>query len=95
VAEATPTALGGGPATPAGQIFFFFFFLSLGLGVAGPPPVAGSNTILSDAKLRSNPNEYDRFNKKFRLLNLSSEMLLFLIGDCKSSMHGVISEIDL
>lgn len=35
--------------------------------------VAGSITILSDAKFRSNPNEYDRFNMKSLPLNLSSE----------------------
>ena len=35
--------------------------------------VADSITILSDAKLRSNPNKYDHFNRKSLPLNLSSE----------------------
>lgn len=55
--------------------------------------VTASVTILSDARLRSNPNEYDRFNKKSRPLNLSSELkLLLLIATATSSTHGVISE---
>ncbi|KAF1899673.1 hypothetical protein Lal_00019803 [Lupinus albus] len=36
--------------------------------------------------LRSNPNEYDRFNIKSLRPNLSSELIL-----CESSSHGVIS----
>lgn len=55
--------------------------------------VTASVTILSDARLRSNPNEYDRFNKKSRPLNLSSELKLsLLIATATSSTHGVISE---
>ena len=38
--------------------------------------VADSITIISDAKLRSNPNKYDHFNRKSLPLNLSSEQLL-------------------
>ncbi|KAK9206164.1 hypothetical protein WN943_016437 [Citrus x changshan-huyou] len=55
--------------------------------------VIASVTILSDARLRSNPNEYDRFNKKSQLMNLSSELkFLLLIATATSSTHGVISE---
>ncbi|KAK9214421.1 hypothetical protein WN944_006413 [Citrus x changshan-huyou] len=55
--------------------------------------VIASITILSDARLRSNPNEYDHFNKKSQSLNLSSELkFLLLITTATSSTHGVISE---
>ncbi|KAK9184595.1 hypothetical protein WN943_024945 [Citrus x changshan-huyou] len=49
--------------------------------------------MLSDARLRLNRNEYDRFNKKSQPLNLSSELkFLLLIATATSSTHGVISE---
>ncbi|KAJ0834492.1 hypothetical protein HanRHA438_Chr16g0744221 [Helianthus annuus] len=51
--------------------------------------VAGSITSLSDPKFRSNPNEYDRFRRKSRRLNRSSDR--FLIGDSDTSC--VISPI--
>ncbi|KAL9428911.1 hypothetical protein AB3S75_030832 [Citrus x aurantiifolia] len=55
--------------------------------------VTASVTILSNARLRSNPNEYDRFSKKSQSLNLSSELkFLLLITTATSSTHGVISE---
>ena len=55
--------------------------------------VTASVTILSDARLRSNPNKYDRFNKKSWPLNLSFELkFLLLIATAMSSTHGVILE---